>query len=154
MGNLHLKFYSCLRLRFPDVETNPGPRRPVPASCRLQYSAAMCGVCPGTLVTWPSLRLSMIYCCAPRPWSWTCVTCQSCWFLGSVALSSCAGASFLIPVGWRHMYEMDTEHFAKQNLSVVVVKCWLLGFVVYDRTFMCIVFTVILTKMIAYMTVY
>ena len=35
MGNLHLKFYSCLRLRFPDVETNPGPRRPVQASCRL-----------------------------------------------------------------------------------------------------------------------
>ena len=24
MGTLHLKFYSCLRLRFPDVETNPG----------------------------------------------------------------------------------------------------------------------------------
>ena len=23
MGTLHLKFYSCLRLRFPDVETNP-----------------------------------------------------------------------------------------------------------------------------------
>ena len=43
---------------------------------------------------------------------------------------SCAGASSLVPVGWRHMYEMDTEHFANQNLSVVVVKCWLLGFVV------------------------
>ena len=51
-------------------------------------------------------------------------------FLGSVALSACAGASCLVPVGWRHMYEMDMEHFAKQNLSVVVVKCWLLGFVV------------------------
>ena len=38
MGNLHLKFYSCLRLRFPDVETNPGPRRPVPASCRVLCS--------------------------------------------------------------------------------------------------------------------
>ena len=35
MGTLHLKFYSCLRLRFPDVETNPGPRRPVAASCRI-----------------------------------------------------------------------------------------------------------------------
>ena len=23
MGTLHLKFYSCLRLQFPDVETNP-----------------------------------------------------------------------------------------------------------------------------------
>ena len=38
MGNLHLKFYSCLRLRFPDVETNPGPRRPVPDSCRIVCS--------------------------------------------------------------------------------------------------------------------
>ena len=27
MGTLHLKFYSCLGLRFPDVETNPVPRR-------------------------------------------------------------------------------------------------------------------------------
>ena len=93
------------------------------------YSAAMCGVCPETLMTWPWHRLSMIYCCALRHWSQICVTCQSCWFLGSVALS-CAGASCLVPVGWRHMYEIDMEHFANQNLGVVVVKCWLLGFVV------------------------
>ena len=39
MGTLHLKFYSCLRLRFPDVETNPGPRRPVAASCRILCSS-------------------------------------------------------------------------------------------------------------------
>ena len=38
VGTLHLKFYSCLRLRFPDVETNPGPRRPVAASCRILCS--------------------------------------------------------------------------------------------------------------------
>ena len=30
---VQLKLYSCLRLRFPDVETNPGPRSPVAASC-------------------------------------------------------------------------------------------------------------------------
>ena len=95
-----------------------------------EYSAAMCGVCPGTLVIWPLLRLSMIYCCSLRPWSQICVTFQSCWFLGSVALSSCAGASCLVPMGWRHIYEMDMEHFANKNLSVVFVKCWLLGFVV------------------------
>ena len=34
----HLFFYACLRLRFPDVETNPGPRRPVPAVCRILCS--------------------------------------------------------------------------------------------------------------------
>ena len=27
-------FYACLMLLFPDVETNPGPRRPVPTVCR------------------------------------------------------------------------------------------------------------------------
>ena len=94
-----------------------------------EYSAAMCEVCLGTLVTWLWLRLSMIYCCALRPFSQICIMCQSCWFLGSVALS-CVRASCLMPVGWQHMYEMDMEHFANQNLSVVVVKCWLLGFVV------------------------
>ena len=31
-------FYACLRLRFPDVETNPGPRCPVPTVCRLLCS--------------------------------------------------------------------------------------------------------------------
>ena len=58
------------------------------------------------------------------PWS------QICWFLGSVALSCCAGASCLVPVGWQHMYGMDMAHFTNQNLSVVAVKCWLSGFVV------------------------
>ena len=38
MGTLHLKFYSCLRLWFPDVETNPGPRRPVATNCRILCS--------------------------------------------------------------------------------------------------------------------
>ena len=38
MGTLHLKFYSCLRIQFPDVKTNPGPRRPVLASCRILLS--------------------------------------------------------------------------------------------------------------------
>ena len=35
MDFLYLIFYGCLRLRFLDVETNPGPRRPVPAACRI-----------------------------------------------------------------------------------------------------------------------
>ena len=38
MVYLHLIFYACLELRFPDVETNPGPRRPVPGSCRILCS--------------------------------------------------------------------------------------------------------------------
>ena len=40
MEFLYLIFYACLRLRFldVDVETNPGPRRPVPPVCRLLCS--------------------------------------------------------------------------------------------------------------------
>ena len=33
-----LFFYACLELQFPDVETNPGPRRPVPGACRILCS--------------------------------------------------------------------------------------------------------------------
>ena len=35
MDLLYLIFDACLMLRFLDVETNPGPRRPVPAVCRI-----------------------------------------------------------------------------------------------------------------------
>ena len=35
MDSYILFFYACLWLQFPDVETNPGPRRPVPTVCRL-----------------------------------------------------------------------------------------------------------------------
>ena len=31
-------FYTCLRLRFLDVETNTGPRSPVPGVYRILYS--------------------------------------------------------------------------------------------------------------------
>ena len=38
MDFLYLIFYVCLRLWFLDVEMNPGPRRPVPALCRILCS--------------------------------------------------------------------------------------------------------------------
>ena len=38
MDFLYLFFYGCLRLRFLVVKTNPGPRRPVPAVCRILCS--------------------------------------------------------------------------------------------------------------------
>ena len=59
-----------------------------------------------------------------------CVTCRRCWFLVSVALSCCVRARCLGPVGWLYTFEMVTEHFANQNLSVVVAKCWFLVFAV------------------------
>ena len=38
MEFLYLIFYACLRLRFLDVETSPGSRRPVSDVCRLLCS--------------------------------------------------------------------------------------------------------------------
>ena len=38
MNFLYLIFYGCLRLRFLDVETNPGQRRPVAAVRRILCS--------------------------------------------------------------------------------------------------------------------
>ena len=42
MEFLYLIFYACLRLRSLDVETCPGPRRPVPTVCRI-----LCSNVPG-----------------------------------------------------------------------------------------------------------
>ena len=119
---------NILWLQFLDVETNPGLRRPVPAVCRI-----LCSNVRGlarNLSTCSWLRLSMMYCFALRLWSQICVTCRSCWFLVSVTLFCCVGARYLRPMGWLHTFEMITELFANSNLSVVVVKCWFLGFVV------------------------
>ena len=38
MEFLYLIFYTCLRLRLLDVETNPGPPHPVPTVCRILCS--------------------------------------------------------------------------------------------------------------------
>ena len=38
IGIIDLLFYSRLRLRFLHVGTNPGPRRPIPAACRILCS--------------------------------------------------------------------------------------------------------------------
>ena len=38
MVSTHLIFYDYLEFRFPDVETNPDHRRPVPGACRILFS--------------------------------------------------------------------------------------------------------------------
>ena len=142
MDFLYLIFYGCWRLRFLDVETNPGPRCPAPAVCRI-----LCGnlwTLAGNLsdLTVASSQYDILL----RLWSQICVTCRRCWFPVSVALSCCVGARCKGPVGWLHTFEMVTEHFANRNLSVVVAKCCFLWSVVWNRTFMCTVFIATMTS--------
>ena len=112
--HLHLFFYACLRLgiRMWRLIRARGVLFPLCA----EYSVVIFGVCPGTLVTCPWSRLSLIYCCVPRHWSRICTTCQSCWFLDLVALLCCAGTRCLEPCD--RMCEMDLELFANTNCSV------------------------------------
>ena len=129
MDFLYLIFNGCLRIRFLDVETNPGPCRLEPAVCRI-----LCSNVQGLAGNLRDLTVASsqydILLCALRLWSQICDTCRRCWFPVSVALSCCVGARCLGPVGWLHTFEMVTEHFANPNLSVVVAKYWYLGFVV------------------------
>ena len=90
MDFLYLIFYACLRLRFQDVETNPGTRCSVPAVCRI-----LCSNVRGLA----GLRLSMINCCALRLWCQICIRCRSYWLIDSVALSCCVWARCLGPEG-------------------------------------------------------
>ena len=46
----------------------------------------------------------------------------------------------LVPKGWLHMYEMDTENFNNPNLSEVVANA-VFKVLVRDRTFASSVFT-------------
>ena len=144
MEFLYLIFYACLKLRFLDIETKLGQRRPVPTVSRL----LCCNVRgqEGNLsdMAVASSRYDILFAFSYiylRLWSQICVMCQSCWFPDLVALSCCAGAGCLEPEGWRHPYEIDMEHFTNLSLSVVVAKFGFLGFVERDRTYMCIVFT-------------
>ena len=113
-------FYPCLRLRFPDVETNPGPWRPVPTVCRLLCSNVR-GLA-GNLsdLTIVSSEYDMLLCSE---------TLVSDMHHLSELLVPGFGHPVLLCWGRLPMYEMDMEHFANPSLSVVA-KCWFLWFVV------------------------
>ena len=133
----YIIFNAFLRLRFLDVETNAVPRRSVPAVCRILWSNVR-GLA-GNLsdLTVASSQYHILFC--SESFVSDMLHVSELLVPVSVVLSCCVGARCLGPVGWRHMYEMVTEYFANPNLSVVVAKCWFLGFVVWDRTFMCAV---------------
>ena len=140
MDFLYLNFYGCLRLRFLDVETNPGLRRPVPVVCRI-----LCSNVRGLAANLGDLTVALsqhdILLCSET------LVSDMCHMLEVLVPSFCrpVGARCLGHMGRLHTFEMVTEHFANPNLSVVVAKCWFLGFVVLDRTSMCSVFIATLT---------
>ena len=129
MEFIYLIFYACLRLRFLDVETNPGPRRPVPDVCRILCSN-MHGLA-GNLsdLTVASSQYDILF------RSETLVSDMR-------HVSELLVPSFGRPVllcrgkmpraGGMAVFVRDgyTEHFANPNLSVVVAKCCFLGFAV------------------------
>ena len=59
MGLISQIFYPILSLWFPDVETNQAPR--VLFLLSAEYSAAMYGACPGTLVLGECTGLSRMH---------------------------------------------------------------------------------------------
>ena len=126
MGLLYLMFYACRRLRFLDVQTNQGPRRGVPAVCRMLCSnvRGLSGNLSNLAVA--SSRYDVLL-CSETLVSGICHLSELQVHLDLVALSCCAGARCLGPQGWTHLYEMDTEHFANPNLSVAGEKSCFTG---------------------------
>ena len=128
MDFLYLIFYGCLRLQFLDVETNPGPRRPVPAVCRI-----LCSDVRGLAGNLSDLTVASSQYHIPL--------CSETLVSDIRHVSEVLVPGFCRPVllcrgkmpqacGMVAYFEMVTEHFANPNLSVVDAKCWFLGFVV------------------------
>ena len=123
---MDLIFYGCLRLRFLDVETNPEPRRPVPA---VWVQEPVLGLARNLSdLTVASSHYDILLCSETLVSDMRHVSEALVPGFGRPVLL--CGAKCLGPVGWLHTFQMITDHFPNQNLSVVVAKCRFLGFVV------------------------
>ena len=135
MVSLHLIFYTCLEVRFPDVETNTGPRRPVPGACRILCSNVW-GLSKNLSdVTVVSSQYDLLLC------SETLVTDRH------------HISELLVPGFGRHVllsrdgmprargmaaYVRDGyEAFRHPKFDCAVVRCWYSGWMVLDRTSAC-----------------
>ena len=127
----YLIFNPFLRLRFLDVETYP-ERRPVPSLWKIFWSNVR-GLA-GNLsdLTVVSSQYDILLCSETLVSDLSHATELLVPGFGHPVLSY--RAKCLGPEGWRHTFEMVTMHFANPNLSVVVAKCWFLGFVVWDSS--------------------
>ena len=143
MEFLYLFFYACLRLRFLDVETNPGLRHPVSTVCRLLCSNVR-GLA-GNLsdLTVASSRYDILYCSE---------TLVSDMLHVSELLVSEFGRPVLLCRGRmpraRGMAAYVRDGYGALRQSKFECGCYemlVLGFVVRDRTYMCSVFTATLT---------
>ena len=123
MEFIYLIFYACLRLWFLDVETNPGPRRPVPAACRILCSNVWGLAGDLSDLTVASSQYDILFCSETLVADIRHVSKLLVPGFGRPVLLCLGGARCLEPVGWRHTYEMVMEHFAHPNLSEVVAKC-------------------------------
>ena len=143
MVSLYLIFYACLELRFPDVETNPGLRRPVPGAYRILCSNVR-GLSKNLSdVTVASSQYDLLLCSETLVSDRRHISELLVPGFGRLVLlcrMECRG-----PVGWLHMCGIDMGHFANLNLSVAVVRCWYSGYVVLDRTSTCSVCVATLT---------
>ena len=117
MDFLYLIFYGCLRLRFLDVETNPGPRRPVPAVCRTLCSNVQSLAANLSDLTVAPSQYDILLCSETLVSDMRHVS--EVLVLGFGRPVCCVGARCLGPAGWRNMYEMVTEHFTNPNAWLV-----------------------------------
>ena len=127
MDFLYLMFYGCLRLRFLDVEKNPRPHRPVPAVCRILCSNVR-GLA-GSLsdLTVSSSQYDILLCSETLVSDMRHVSEVLVPGFGRPVLL-CRGK--MLRARGMAAYVRDGYGVTIQNLSLVVVKCCFLRFVV------------------------
>ena len=112
MDFLYLIFYAFLRLRLQDVETNPGPRRPVPTVCRLLCRNVRGLVGNLSDLTVASSRYDILLCSEPLVLDMRHVSELLIPGFGRPVLLS--KGRIIGPEGWQHTHEMDMHGAFRQ----------------------------------------
>ena len=143
MDLLYLIFYACLRLRILDVDTHPGPWRPVPVVCRI-----LCSNVRG--------RAGNLCDLAVASSQYDILQCSEILVLEMRHVSELLVPRFGRPVllcrskmpRARGMAEYSRDcygAFCRPKFECGCCEMLVLGCVVLDRTFKCLVFTATLT---------